>query len=199
MPFVLFGALAVFAAGCQTVRLPQGPDRNQFQPIAGAPVVAANVVDSRGSDKMGNIGATTVKAKRTETALTAENYLNQFLHYQQVNAVPVPKLDASQHVSVSQVIQSVAADGAVLFEIHSLSVKSFDLLLSPPKYELKGSFYLFSKEGKPIFHEDLTARTNTQSVTTKGQGEAVAQMINDSLWSLEQNPRFKQQLATLRS
>lgn len=184
--------------GCQTVRIPSGPDVSKLGLIPNAPLVGLNVLDVRNSNKIGTIGASTILAKPSETVGMTQNYAVDFLHQQGINSVITPQVDFTDSNHIQEAINKLHADGMLRLEITGMRVSSIDLLLDNPQYEVDILVIVYSKEGKSIFHEYIHGLEKSRALFSGGQGEAIGRIVSQALWTLEQNPDFRKALTALK-
>ena len=188
-----------FLTGCQTIRLPSGPDVSKLGFMPNAPLASVQVSDTRDKDKIGTIGAAQIIVKKADTVGMIQNYVLDFLYRQGINVVAAPQLNFSQTENIRSAAQMTNAQGVVKFELNALRVNSIDLLLDPPTYEVDALFVLYSKDGTCLFQEYIHGRKQSQALTEAGKGKAVGEAVNNALWTLEASQGFKKAVSSLKS
>jgi len=185
--------------GCQTMKIPSGPDIAKLEPLTNAPTFVAAVQDSREKAKIGNICLTSISAKKDQVIACAQNYLEKFLYDQGIDSEFVQGLNVADPEKIRQSIQQTGASGAIYLDVYTITVKSIDILMDPPKYGLFGEVVICGRDGQPVYRTEVQSNTISQSLTEKGKGEALAQLIQNAVESLGQNARFKKELAVLNA
>jgi len=193
-----FLLLCFVITGCQTIKMPTGPDVSRLTLLPSAPLVEVRVTDARAKDKIGTIGATQIIAKRSETSEMARNLLVRFLYDQGVNSMDAPQIDFDSIQKISEVLERFNAQGMMLFEITKIKVSSIDLILDNPQYEITASVIIYLRNGKMLFHEDIHAMEESRSLTASGEGRTISRILSRAIHTLGQNHEFRQALESLK-
>jgi hypothetical protein len=193
-----FILLAIAVSGCETLKMPLGPDMSSYELIADAPVVAISVSDARSKDKIGMIGLDTLKVKRSDTPALARNRLAEFLHQLGINVVPAPAIDFGRTESVKSAAETLHAQGVLKFEINAIHVRSIDLILDSPEYEVDAFLAVYSAGGKLLFHESLHGSTESRAFTSKRAGAAVETALRNAILALNGSNAFDKTIEELK-
>ena len=108
-------------------------------------------------------------------------------------------VDPSSAASIREGAKRFNAQGILKAELESMSVRSFDLLMDPPHYDITLSISLYSAEGASLFQDRVQERIKSQSMTATGKGKAIDQLMARAVEQLEQRERFRAALDELRN
>ena len=191
--------LVFLFAGCQTVRMPTGPDVDHLTPLDHAPLLAVCARDHREKDRIGMIGGTSIMVPREDASKTLENYIRQTLYQAGINSsIQSGCADVSQGQSAKDMVSRSRADGLLIFNIQTIKVGSVDLLLDPPHYELESSASLYMADGKLYLERNFFSSIKNQSIGSNGQGKAVASLMEDAAEKLRNLSQFNEYLKSIQ-
>lgn len=182
--------LSFMIQGCETLRMPTGPDISSLDFIKDAPTVGVQVVDSRSEERIGSIGATQMYIKKKDLVPVAQNYLLQILHSMGINGVLLQQ---------SGNLNTLGVDGLLKFKIDNVNVISIDILLDKPEFEADGTVTLQTLDRKDLFIGHVRGRHDSRALTATGGGKAVGLAINDALLKLSVNQTFRKELKSLKN
>lgn len=192
-------AIGFTIAGCQTVKMPGGPNIAQMAIRSGAPVIAISAVDTRTSDKIGRIGATAIKVKTTETKPMVEGYSADLFYDKGLNVTLTPQIDYTRKSSILDAIGMLNANGLVRVELNSLSVSSIDIFLDNPQYEAYVHVIIYDKTGAAIYDHNVRGLIKSRTMSPKKQGVVLGEVFQAALAQLDADPDFSKSIAMISS
>ena len=193
MKKIIFCFLGVLLfSGCSTVvKLPD--DFSGANGVSGtASQVAIQIRDSRGTEKIGVIGASPIKVKKSDMVQMAERSLTKMLSDEGISSVRVSGIDFNDQSKVSN--QARAHDGLILFDLNSVRVSSIDVILDPPDYVAEGLMIFYDKNGQRVFASNVSGQKDSQAMMAKSIGNAIQNAILNScasIRSLSEYDRWK--------
>lgn len=191
-------ALGMLISGCETLKMPPGPDISTFALIPNAPLVIVSVTDTRTRDKIGTIGLDTLKVKKSDTPTLARNCISEFLYGRGINVTQSPSIDFGQIDSIRAVANALHAQGVIKFDVNAIHVRSIDLILDAPEYEVDVFLAIYSADGEAIFHEQLHGSTESRAFTSKGAGDAVETALRNAILVLNGSNEFDKAIDYLK-
>jgi len=186
-------------AGCQTVSMPTGPALTGRPVLQNAPLIALSVADRRSEERIGAIGASQMFARNADTVQMSTNYLTSFLYDQGVNTVVLPQADLNKNEGIRAAIARVNGQGLARLEIIAIQVRSIDLLLDKPEYEVHAMLTVYALDGEKRFDTHLYGKEKSRALGARGQGKAIGRAFESAFWSLENHSGFQSALRSLAS
>lgn len=185
-------------AGCVTAKM-DIPSAAPLPVITGAPTIAISVKDARSTDSIGKISATTVKVLRTDFEKLTAGLFKEHVYGKRFNTTPVSGANLSSAEGIQKALTEVKADALLHISVQSLRVKSVDMLLDEPSYNLDGNIVLYDNTGKLIYQGLLTSSAESRNLSEKDEGETMAQLVKMAILEMENDSRFSKALSQIKS
>ncbi len=187
LPLILICGLLF--EGCQTLKMPAGPDVSSLPHIQNAPTIGIQVIDSRSSERIGTIGAASLYVKANEIIPPTQNYLIHFLYEQGINAVVMPQ-------SVN--LPDLNLDGLINMDVKNINVSSFDLLMDEPEYISTALVTLTDQKGQTLFKGQVQGNDRSRAISVKGTGIIIGKTINNAIMHLSISNEFMKAIKNLK-
>lgn len=199
---VIMIALLGILEGCATARLPKSPDIYALQQFPTATRLAVpKVIDQRGTNNAGTIGAAGIRVKDEIVDFTTNHLLHELNNRLNVNVVTTGAVDEDQ---ASQAVETTNTDGLVIAKIKKLKMHSMDALMQPVEVDMDMDVLVFDKQGQKLLEKTIIGHYEKRiglSVVDKSTGELVDSTVQDTMHNLVKDTDFKNaiQKLTLRA
>lgn len=194
---LVLALLAVFT-GCATARLPESPDIFSLQQFSTSTRIAVpKVVDERGTNNAGTIGAAGIKVKDEIVDFTTNHLLHALNTRLNVNVVTTGPVNEAQ---ASQAVETSNTNGLVIAKIKRLKMHSIDALMQPVEVDMDMDVLVYDKQGQKLIEKTIIGHYEKRiglGIVDKSTGELVDATVKETMQNLVKDTDFKNAIQKL--